>query len=145
MPEGILVDSSTILDIFEDDPTWSEWSVTTLDQCGDTPLLINPIIYAEVAIGFERIEELEHAIHRAGFRLVPLPREAAFLAGKALAHYGHSHPTATTSILPDLLIGAHAATTALPLITRNPQRVARHFPTVRLITPAVIEPPRPAA
>ena len=40
-----------------------------------------------------------------------------------------------TGVLPDFVIGAHAAVAGLPLLTRDPQRYRGHFPTVRLIVP----------
>ena len=49
--------------------------------------MINAPIYAEVSIGYERIEDLEEAIPRTTFRREPLPYEAGFLAGKAFLKY----------------------------------------------------------
>ncbi|NIX56700.1 MAG: DNA-binding protein, partial [candidate division Zixibacteria bacterium] len=69
--KGILVDSSIILDVFEDDPEWADWSLTQLEKWADIqPLYINQIIYAEVSIGFQRIETLEEALAGCGFRMI---------------------------------------------------------------------------
>ena len=58
-----LVDSNVILDIVTEDQEWQEWSAAALEQCADSGrLVINPIIYAEISISFERIEELERAL-----------------------------------------------------------------------------------
>lgn len=55
-----LVDSNVILDIVTEDKRWFQWSSETLAQQAEvSPLAINPIIYAEVSIGFHGIEELE--------------------------------------------------------------------------------------
>ena len=106
---GLLVDSNVILDIFLDDPVWAEWSEETLNQYGEAnDLFINPIIYTELSIGFNRIEELEKAIEIAGFQILELPKEALFLAGKAFLQYRRSQGT-KISPLPDFFIGAHAA------------------------------------
>ena len=68
---GILVDSNVLLDVFEDDPEWADWSEKKLMELGDKyPLYINPIIYSEVSIGFQRIEELEAAINGCGYRML---------------------------------------------------------------------------
>jgi len=66
--KGVLVDSNIILDIFLNDPNWANWSECTLENYSQTTTLyINPIVYSEVSIGFERIEELESAINKCGF------------------------------------------------------------------------------
>jgi len=56
----VLVDSSVLLDIFTEDPHWYAWSSKALTLVADrAQTAVNPIIYAEVSIGFERIEDLE--------------------------------------------------------------------------------------
>ena len=63
---GILVDSIIILDVFLDDPSWAEWSESKLEKFSSlTKLFINPVVYSEVSIGFQRIEALESALNRA--------------------------------------------------------------------------------
>ena len=132
---GILIDSNVILDIFENDPDWVEWSESMLNQYSYThDLCINPIIYAEISIGFKRIEELENAITRCGFKILQIPKEALFLAGKAFIKYRRLdgkklHP------LPDFFIGAHAAINELDLLTRDNSRYKTYFPTVKIISP----------
>ena len=132
---GILVDSNVILDIFLDDPVWADWSEATLSQYGDShDLLINPIVYTELSIGFKRIEALEKAIEAAGFQMLEIPKEALFLAGKAFLQYRRNKGT-KSSTLPDIFIGAHAAILKVDLITRDTARYHTYFPTVNLITP----------
>ena len=132
---GVLVDSSVILDVFLDDPKWAAWSLQKLEAlAGSDELFINPIIYAEVSIGFQRIEELEAAVASAGFRLLAIPKEALFLAGKAFVRYRRNRGM-KRSPLPDFFIGAHAAVQELGLLTRDPKRVRTYFPTVKLICP----------
>lgn len=131
----VLVDSNVILDIFLDDPHWANWSEITLNQYGSThDLCINPIIYTELSIGFNRIEELEDAIAQAGFQMLPLPKEALFLTGKIFLQYRRNQGT-KLSPLPDFFIGAHAAILKLPLITRDVDRYRTYFPTITLISP----------
>ena len=133
----ILVDSNVILDVFEEDPVWVEWSEGLLDQYADTYVLcINPIIYAEISTGFERIEELEKSILSCGFRMLDVPREALFLASKVFLGYKKRRGT-KHSCLPDFFIGAHAAVTGMKLITRDPGRIKTNFPTVTLVCPSV--------
>jgi predicted nucleic acid-binding protein len=132
---GLLVDSNVILDILLDDPVWAEWSERTLSRYGETcDLLINPIVYTELSIGFKRIEELEEAIAIADFQMLEIPKEALFLAGKAFLQYRRNKGT-KSSPLPDFFIGAHAAVLHVDLITRDVARYRTYFPTVNLISP----------
>ena len=133
--KGLLVDSNVILDLFLDDPNWADWSESVLANYGDhATLYINAIIYTEVSIGFEKIEELESAISKAGFQLLEIPKEALFLAGKAYLKYRKGKGI-KKSPLPDFYIGAQAAVLDLDLITRDEGRYRTYFPTVRMICP----------
>jgi predicted nucleic acid-binding protein len=83
-----LVDSNVLLDVLTDDPIWGSWSQSALVQARDTGrLVINPLVYAEVSTGFEKIEELDEAIPAADFDREALPFEAGFVAGKAFLAY----------------------------------------------------------
>jgi len=130
-----MVDSCVLLDVFTQDPRWFAWSSAAMaDQADRGALVINPVIYAEISIRFQRIEELEDALPADVFELRPIPREAAFLAGKAFLKYRRGGGQRTQP-LPDFMIGAHAAVEKLPLITRDVQRFTTYFPTVQLVRP----------
>jgi predicted nucleic acid-binding protein len=133
--KGVLVDSNVILDLFRNDPNWAEWSEATLEELSAANrLFINPMIYTEISIGFERIEELESALRPTGFILLDIPKEALFLAGKAFLKY-KTRLGNRRFPLPDFFIGAHAAVMELALLTRDARRYRSYFPTVRLISP----------
>ena len=132
---GVLVDSNVLLDVMTSDPRWGEWSSEQLDRAGSTgTLVINPIIYAEVSIGFERIEDLDDALAPDVFLREPLPYGAGFLAGKVFLKY-RRNSGARTAPLPDFYIGAHAAISGLKLLTRDARRYRTYFPTIELIAP----------
>jgi predicted nucleic acid-binding protein len=132
---GIFVDSNVILDLFLDDPRWAQWSETTLEDCASHGrLYISPVVYSEISIGFERIEDLEQAVSTAGFHMVPIPREALFLAGKAFVKYRKRSGRKTSPLL-DFFIGAQAAVLGLPLVTRDVARYRTYFPALKLIHP----------
>jgi len=132
---GLLVDSNVLLDVFEADPVWAEWAESKLHKYSQThTLYINPIIYSEISIGFARIEELEEIINACGLRMIQIPKEALFLAGKAFMKYKTRKGT-KMSTLPDFFIGAHAAVEKIELLTRDTSRFKSYFPTVKLITP----------
>jgi predicted nucleic acid-binding protein len=132
---GVLVDSNVILDIVTDDPLWGEWSASMLARHAESGMLIiNPIIYAEVSIGFERIEELDEILPADSFRRDPLPWEAAYLAGKCFLAY-RRRGGSRRSPLPDFYIGAHAAVMGLTLLTRDPRRYRTYFPQLSILAP----------
>ena len=134
--KDILVDANVALDIFTNDPVWFDWSAFILNRYSATLMLyINPIIYAELSVGFERIEELEEAISQCGFELIPIPKKALFLAGKAFMKYRKQYKGNKLSPLPDFFIGAHAEVENLQLMTRDTRRFKTYFPTVTLISP----------
>lgn len=132
---GYLIDSCVILDLILDDPEWANWSEETLADCAEkSQLYINPIVYSEVSIGFDRIEDLEHVMVHGGFSLLNIPREALFLAGKAFLGY-KKRKGMRRSPLPDFFIGAHAVIQDLTLVTRDVKRFKTAYPTIRLIHP----------
>jgi len=131
----VLVDSNVLLDVLTDDPRWAQWSADALARQADRDVLtINPIIYAEVSIGFERIEELDAALTAPAFHRLPLPWEAAFLAGKCYVAYRRRGGT-RSSPLPDFYIGAHASVSGMVLLTRDAARYPTYFPKLRLVSP----------
>jgi predicted nucleic acid-binding protein len=133
--KGVLVDSNIILDVFTDDPNWADWSESMLEEYSNvSTLYINFIVYSEISIGFNRIEDLESAIIGAGFQMLDFPKEALFLAGKAFLKYKKKRG-ARSSPLPDFFIGAQAAVLNIALITRDVSRYRSYFPTLSLISP----------
>ncbi|MCA2654195.1 MAG: type II toxin-antitoxin system VapC family toxin [Microcystis sp. M015S2] len=131
----ILVDSNVILDVVTEDPQWFEWSAQMLTNYAEQGnLVINPIIYAEISIGFNQPEEVEAALPEDFFRRDSLPYAAAFLAGQSFLEY-RRRGGERRSPLPDFYIGAHAAVTAMSLLTRDVNRYRTYFPSVLLITP----------
>jgi predicted nucleic acid-binding protein len=134
-PQATLVDACVILDLTTNDPKWADWSEEAIAQAADEgPLVINPIVYAEVSVDFASIEELDEVLHGADLRREPLPFDAGFLAGKAYLTYRRRGGT-RRSPLADFYIGAHAAVAGHRLLTRDAARYSTYFPTVSLLTP----------
>lgn len=131
----VLVDSNVLLDVMTGDPEWSDWSSEALARCAEsTALAINPLIYVEVSIRFDRIEDLQDALPEADFLRLPLPWDAAFLAGKCFVRNRRGRG-ASRSPLPDFYIGAHAAVAGLALLTRDAARYRTYFPGLEIIAP----------
>lgn len=130
-----LVDSNVLLDVLTEDPDWQAWSSTALADALDSGrVILNPIVYAEVSTGFERIEDLDAALPADLFVREPLPWPAGFLAGKAFLAYRRRGGGRATP-LPDFYIGAHAAVHGYGLLTRDRARYATYFPGVQVISP----------
>jgi predicted nucleic acid-binding protein len=130
-----LIDTNVLFDFLSEDADWFDWSATMIEQAANQgDVVINPIIYAEVSVRYERIEDVEAALPRDYFVRAALPWEAAFLAAKCFERYrrqgGGKH-----SPLPDFFIGAHAAVTDMALLTRDPRRYRTYFPKVTLMAP----------
>lgn len=131
----VLVDANVLLDVLTDDPQWYAWSAAQLDECAAVAeLCINPIIYAEVSIGFTRIEDLDRALSQDAFTRLELPWDAGFLAGKAFLQYRRTSGS-RNSPLPDFYIGAHATIDGMTLLTRDARRYRTYYPKLPLICP----------
>ena len=132
----ILVDTNVLLDLVTDDPRWAEWSQQQLALASaQDELVINEIVYAELSIGYERMEELDAMLVSAGLANAAIPCPALFLAGKAFQRY-RSSGGRKTGVLPDFFIGAHAVVADAALITRDAARYRSYFPGIMLIAPS---------
>ena len=132
---AVLVDSNVLLDVATNDPEWAEWSADALSRTADNAILvINPLVYAAVSIGFDAIEDLEAALPIDLYRREDLPYEAGYLAGKCFLRYRRAGGL-KRSPLPDFYIGAHAAVAGYRLLTRDAGRYRTYFPNLKLITP----------
>ena len=130
-----LVDSNVLFDYLSEDEAWNDWSGAMLSEAAHRgAVVINPLVYAELGIRYSRIEDLDEALPAEYFMRVPLPWEAAFLAGKCYERYRRRGGT-RRSPLPDFYIGAHAAVAGMTLLTRDARRYRAYFPKLRIIAP----------
>lgn len=131
----LLVDTNVLVDVLEDDPDWADWSTGQLRaQSKLHRLAINPIIYAALSLSFSTVEALDQTLDDLDLVMVEMPRPALFLAGKAFVRYRRQGGT-KSNVLGDFFIGAHAAVSAYPVLTRDPRRYTTYFPSVVLIAP----------
>lgn len=131
----MLVDTNVLVDVLEDDPDWAEWSISQLrSQSKVHRLIINPIIYSELSLTFSAVEAMDETLGLMEIPMVEIPKAALFLAGKAFVQYRRKGGT-KTNVLGDFFIGAHAAVSGLPVLTRDVRRYAHYFPSVRLVSP----------
>lgn len=131
----LLVDTNVLVDVLEDDPQWADWSLTQMRaQSQIHALAINPVIYAELSLTFSSVERLDEVLADLALVYLELPRPALFLAGKAYVKYRQRGGT-KQNVLADFFIGAHAAVSAMPVLTRDRRRYQHYFPSVKLVTP----------
>lgn len=131
----LLVDTNVLVDVLENDPEWADWSIGQLRaQSKIHRLAINPIIYSELSLTFTTVEALDRTIDELGLALVELPRAALFLAGKAFVRYRRQ---GGDNVLADFYIGAHAAVSGYPLLTRDTRRYTAYFSDMKLIAPEI--------
>lgn len=132
---GTLLDSNILLDLFTEDAEWFDWSAAMVAEAAEQgPLYINPIIYAEVSLRFDRIEELDEALPPGAYRRAQLPWEAGFLAGQVFRAYRRGGGTKRWPIA-DFYIGAHATVAGFTLLTRDSKRYRTYFPRLRIVSP----------
>lgn len=131
----LLVDTNVLVDVLENDPAWVDWSIQQLRaQAQVHPLLINPVIYAELSLTFSTAEALDGALENLRLVMAEIPRSGLFLAGKAFVHYRRKGG-AKNNVLSDFFVGAHAAVLGCSILTRDARRYRAYFPSVSLITP----------
>lgn len=131
----LLVDTNVLVDVLENDPEWADWSIGQLRaQSKVHRLAINPIIYSELSLTFSTVEALDKTIEELGLALIEVPRPALFLAGKAFVRYRRQGGN-KSNVLADFFIGAHAAVSRYPLLTRDTQRYSSYFADVKLVAP----------
>ena len=131
----MLVDTNVLIDVLNNEPQWADWSIHQLRvQSKIHVLSINSIIYAELSCTFKKVEDLDEVLQVMELKFNQIPKPALFLAGKAFQRYRRQGGV-KNSILADFFIGAHAAVSRLPVLTRDTQRYQTYFPTVKLVSP----------
>ncbi|OHC65685.1 MAG: DNA-binding protein [Rhodocyclales bacterium GWA2_65_19] len=131
----LLVDTNVLVDVLENDPEWADWSIAQLRaQAKIHRLAINPVIYSELSLTFSTVEALDRTIDGLGLALIEIPRPALFLAGKAFVRYRRQGGS-KSNVLSDFFIGAHAAVSGYPLLTRDTRRYSTYFSNVALLAP----------
>jgi predicted nucleic acid-binding protein len=130
----ILVDSCVLIDVFELDPRWHEWSVEALHACQGEGLMVNAVIYAEIAPSFADAAHLQVILQQARIGYSDISPAAAWRASRAFGQY-RQNKGLQKMVLPDFFIGAQAEASTWSILTRDQSRFSTYFPSVRLITP----------
>lgn len=131
----VIVDTNVLVDVLENDPDWVEWSIDRMRNLSKIhELVINPVIYVEVSLAFDAVEELDAVVCDMELKFVEIPRTALFLAGKAFIRY-RKQDGLKANVLSDFFIGAQAAVMGCAILTRDPRHYRSYFPTVALLVP----------
>ena len=130
----ILVDTNVLLDIYKADPIWMPWSLKHLHHAQAGQLVINIVVYAELAGHPAEPAHLDEFLDTLGIQMLDLSHPVARLAGLAFRDYRHRGGT-KTGVLPDFFIGAHAQAEGHQLLTRDAGRYKTYFPKIKLICP----------
>jgi predicted nucleic acid-binding protein len=133
----ILVDTNVLLDVLQDDPHWFDWSVAQLDGLRQQGrLMINAIIYAELAQRYPSRTQVDHVVKLMGLAWLELDRDSLYLAAQAFGVYKRRGGS-KSNVLADFFIGAQALQRECWLLTRDAARYKTYFPDLDLICPAV--------
>ena len=126
------VDTNVLLDVFLPDPQWGEKSSHALDQAyTDGSLVVNEIIYAELAPQFPEKKLLDQILKTLGIRVVILDLESAYAAGTKWKKHLEAGGK-RDRVLADFLIGAHAEKIAEKLLTRDRGFYKKYFTTLNI-------------
>lgn len=130
---AVAVDTSVLLSIFKGEPEGERW-LTCLQSASETAsLLISSVVLAEIRSFFPSEDACRSALHTLNLRHSALSEEAAHLAGTIFRDYRAGGGPRTT-ILPDFLVAAHAATQAASLATTDRGYLRNYFPTIRIVS-----------
>lgn len=131
----VFVDSCVLLDIFNADKNWAEWSSTTLHGLSkENQLVINIIVFTEVAFNFESSQKLIDILELLDIQILDIPNEVAFDVSRTFKEY-RKNKGDKKSPMPDFYIGEHAKFLNVPLVTRDTARFQTYQPKLKLIKP----------
>ncbi|MDO9415123.1 type II toxin-antitoxin system VapC family toxin [Pararhizobium sp.] len=130
-----LIDTNVLVDLAVRNTQWLAWSRTQLMfAMRRGSVVINQIVYSEFSYRYDDADQVEALLPRNEFVRESLPWSAAFAAAYAFRRY-RAAGGSRERVLPDFLIGAHAAIRGYTLLTRDPAGYRSYFPMVELITP----------
>ena len=127
------VDTNILLDVFLPDPEFGEKSSEYLERSfHEGSLIINEIVYAELAPQFSSQRLLDKTLLKLGIRILPIDRETAYTAGIAWQQYRRAGGK-RERIISDFLIGAHALVHTDRLLTRDRGFYKIYFKNLKVI------------
>ncbi|MGA1840049.1 MAG: type II toxin-antitoxin system VapC family toxin [bacterium] len=127
------VDTNVLLDVFLPDPEFGGKSLEAIEKAyNEGSLIINNIIYAELAPQFDNKEFLDNTLVKLGIRIIPIDQKVAYTAGMTWKQYRNSGGS-RKRILTDFLIGAHAQIHSERLLSRDRGFYKKYFGNLNVI------------
>lgn len=130
------IDTNILLDVLVPNEAFCDASVGALEDAATSGgLVVCDIVYAELSIHFLSQRECDAFLEENEIRVEPLSRESHFLASRVWRSY-RKQGGQRTRILADFLIGAHAQTQAMRLLSRDRGFYRKLFPSLDLVDPS---------
>ena len=127
------VDTSALLAIFKPESNGDAWLSVLETAAASGPLVISEIVYAELAASFAQAEVLDRRLNALAIELLPSSKATLFAAGQIFKRY-RQVGGARSNMVPDFLIGAHAATQADQLASADRGYLRAHFSGLKLLS-----------
>ena len=122
------IDTCVLLDMLLPDPDFGERSKEILNRANKKgPLIICPIVYAELCPQFEKQTDLDTFLRETGIKMQPFNREMLWMAGEVWNDYRSRGGIRKDRILPDFLIGAFTSIKAESIVTRDKNFYEKNF------------------
>jgi predicted nucleic acid-binding protein len=129
------IDTNILIYALKPESPFCNWSLETmLARRALGPLNIDPLVYAELSLGFQNQLVLDSVLSSFHIEIRQITKSGLFSAGRAFKQY-KARGGIKTNVLPDFLIGANAHDHNIPLLTADTTRYSTYFPTLQLIAP----------
>lgn len=128
------VDSSVLLAILNKEEGWERWNSALRLALSDGQLLVCPVVFAEVSVGFPSQDACLHALRLLGMEYSGFSAQTAWLAGRTFLEYRRQGGP-RTHLIPDFLIAAHASVEAGRLAAVDRGYIRRYFDDLELLQP----------
>lgn len=129
------LDTSVLLDVFAADPVHMRRSLAALRRAaGEGELIACEIVWSEVSAFFPSSMAARDALETIQVRFAPMDADAALTAGAMWGDYRRGGGK-RTRIVADFLIGAHAASHADRLVTRDRGFYRSYFGSLVIMDP----------
>lgn len=129
------VDTSVLLDVFGQDPTFCARSQAALrGALGQGALVVGEVVWAEVAAFFPTAAAMAAAMSTLGVGFKAGNEASSASAGSAFKTY-RKRGGPRDRVVADFLIGAHAQTCAERLLTRDRGFYRSYFPKLTIVEP----------
>lgn len=126
------IDSSVLIAIVNGEAAGPSWETSLAEAARQGPLLITPVVYAELAAGFSDVALLDAELGRLNVVYSPIEQPAAFAAGQIFRAYRQAGGP-RLHMIPDFLVASHALHQADRLAAIDRGYLRTYFPALALL------------